>query len=35
MDKRAFMQDMIRTELEDVVGEEHVSTKESEKITYA
>lgn len=34
MDKRAFMFDMILTELEDIVGEENVSTRESEKITY-
>ena len=34
MEARSFMIDMIRSELEDIVGAENVSTKESEKVTY-
>ena len=34
MEKKAFMCDMIRTELEDVVGVENVSTSQSERMTY-
>lgn len=34
MERRAFMPDMVRSELEDIVGVENVSTKESDKITY-
>ena len=34
MRREAFMPDMILTELEDVVGQEHVSTAESERMVY-
>lgn len=34
MDRKAFMSDMIRTELEDVVGVENVSTSQSERMVY-
>ena len=34
MRREAFMSDMILTELEDVVGQEHVSTAESERMVY-
>lgn len=34
MEYRAFMSDMIRTELEDVVGVDHVSTNDGERLTY-
>ena len=34
MEFRAFMGDMIRTELEDVVGVENVSTEKTERMTY-
>lgn len=34
MEHKAFMYDMIRTELEDVVGVENVSTRKADKITY-
>ena len=34
MERKAFMCDMIRTELEDIVGVENVSTKDSDRATY-
>ena len=34
MERRAFMSDMIRTELEDAVGVENVSTENSERLAY-
>lgn len=34
MKSNAFMCDMVRSELEDIVGVENVSTRESDKITY-
>ena len=34
MERKAFMTDMIRSELEDVVGVEHVSTNDSERLAY-
>ena len=34
MEHKAFMYDMIRTELEDIVGIENVSIREADKITY-
>lgn len=34
MERRGFMYDMIRSELEDIVGREHVSTKDADKMTY-
>ena len=33
MERKAFMCDMIRTELEDIVGVENVSTKDSDRAT--
>ena len=34
MEKRAFMFNMILSELEDIVGQENVSTREADKLTY-
>ncbi len=34
MERKAFMADMIRTELEDAVGVENVSVSDSERLTY-
>ena len=34
MERRAFMNDMVRTELEDVVGVENVSVAVSDRMTY-
>ncbi|HML49146.1 MAG TPA: FAD-binding oxidoreductase, partial [Clostridia bacterium] len=34
MERRAFMNDMVRMELEDVVGVDNVSTSSSDKMTY-
>ncbi len=34
MERKAFMGDMIRTELEDVVGVDNVSTRESDRMIY-
>ncbi|NLI22969.1 MAG: FAD-binding oxidoreductase [Clostridiales bacterium] len=34
MERKAFMSDMIRTELEDVVGVENVSAQDSERLAY-